>query len=295
VPTSFFIDTTTTTKQTGFYLQDQLKFGERWAATIGLRRDKSDQNARDNLAATDTPTVQSKTTGRVGMVYLASGGLAPYVSYASSFLPVSGTDANSRPFAPETGRQYELGVKFEPEAGGYSMTGALYELQRQNVLTPDPRNTVFSVQNGEQRHRGLELELRGTVTRSLNLVASYSYIDPKITRANDGSQGKNPVNVTKQQASVWAVQDLGAYGLPGLAVGLGVRHVGNRYIDAANTLVLPSFTALDGGLFYRTGPWRFALNMRNLTDKNFVLLCVGVNQCEYGEKRSALLTGSYAF
>lgn len=82
-------------------------------------------------------------------------GLVPYVSYSESFTPLSGTTFDGTPFKPETGTQYEVGVKFHPRGTKMRFGAAVYDLRRQNVTTADPDHPGRSIQTGEVTSRGL--------------------------------------------------------------------------------------------------------------------------------------------
>jgi len=107
---------------------------------------------------TDTDTTQSQV-GRAGFGYVADNGLAPYISYSESFQPLAGEDSEGKLFVPETGQQYEIGLKYQPVGWNSFMTISPFNLTRQNVARyggvgrPDD---VF--QTGEIRSRGIELE-----------------------------------------------------------------------------------------------------------------------------------------
>ena len=109
-----------------------------------------------------------------GLNYLFDNGISPYVNYSTSFVPTSGTDQFGQLFKPTTGEGAEVGVKFKPVGSNLMLTAALFELTQQNVLTADPTNVIFSVQTGEVRVRGIELEARGNVTRELEIIGAYS-------------------------------------------------------------------------------------------------------------------------
>lgn len=99
--------------QIGLYLQDQVKL-ERWLLTMGGRYDWTDKTNRNRMTNVKTTSDDNVFTGRVGLTYLAESGLAPYASYSTSFEPVSGTGYGGTPFEPTKGRQYEVGVKYQP-------------------------------------------------------------------------------------------------------------------------------------------------------------------------------------
>ena len=137
--------------------------------------------------------------------YLFDFGLAPYVSYATSFNPVLGTDRLGNAFKPTTGEGREIGVKYQAPGSNLLLTAALFDITKQNVETRDPSDLNFSVQTGEVRVKGFEFEARGNVTRNLEIIGGYAYLDPKVTQSNDGFVGKYMTQVNRQQASLWGV------------------------------------------------------------------------------------------
>ena len=72
--------------QTGFYMQDQMRL-EKWAFTLSGRYDVVDSSTLNRLKNTVVDQDDDKFTWRAGLVYLADNGLAPYVSYSTSFEP----------------------------------------------------------------------------------------------------------------------------------------------------------------------------------------------------------------
>ena len=260
--------------QLGLYLQDQLRFGQRWTVTAGGRWDR----VRTRTTEFEDSTTQRDRafSGRLAVSYLLPNGWAPYASYAESFLPQSGTQSNGDPFDPTKGRQYEVGVKYQPQDSRYLFTAALFDLTKSNVSTPDPVDPdAGNVQTGEIRSRGLELEVKGQLMPRLEATASYTYIDAEVTKSNlveedtgVPEQGKRPMQVPRHTAAAWLNYRLAS--VEGLSVGAGVRHVGKRYNDNVNTTSQPSHTLFDAAVGYDTGPWRLSLAVTNLFDKDYV-------------------------
>ncbi len=102
-------------------------------------------------------------SGRAGLAYQFDNGIVPYISYSTSFEPVSGLDYNGRAFDPTTGKQYEAGIKYKPTDWNGLLTLSWYDLTQQNVTTNDPDHTGYSIQQGEIRSRGIELEAKGEI------------------------------------------------------------------------------------------------------------------------------------
>lgn len=279
--------------QMGVYIQDQIKFGDGWNLSLGLRRDRSDL-LETRLNGDRTRTDPEATTGRAGLLYLFANGLAPYISYSESFVPVTGDAADGSAFEPETGEQQELGIKYESADQRLGATLAIYDLQRRNVTTPDPNDSAYSIQVGEQRHRGAELEVSGQVTQKLKLIATYTYMDVEVTRSNSGTEGKRPVLAPEQMANLWAKYDIGNW-VPGMSVAVGVRYVGEQAGDQMNTFDVPDFTLFDSAVYYDTDHWRFALNGKNLSNKEYIVGCASETQCFQGDPRLINLSANYRF
>ncbi len=278
----------------GVYLQDQIEI-DRWRLSAGLRRDWV--HARSNgyqfgSEIEPTKTSDSATTGQVGALYLFDSGLAPYVSYATSFQPETGSDASGARFEPTEGEQYEIGLKYQPPGSSTMLTASLYHLTQANVLTRDPVNPLYSEQTGEQVSRGLELEAVSDVTDRLRMTASYSFNDAEVTKDTD-YEGNAPKNIPRHLASLWL-----DYRLPfGLGFSGGARYTGSTYGNGDNTVKNEDYTLFDAGVHYDfegdLDGVRLALNSRNLTDKRYINCQDGY--CYRGEARSVVTSLSYSW
>ena len=109
------------------------------------------------------PRTTAANTGRVGLSYLFDFGLAPYVSYSTSFNPVLGSDRLGSPFKPTTGEGKEIGVKYQAPGSNLLFTAAVFDIKQQNVLTPDPADPLF--QRADRRSAGEGLRVRGARQR----------------------------------------------------------------------------------------------------------------------------------
>ncbi|AOY00176.1 TonB-dependent siderophore receptor [Jeongeupia sp. USM3] len=277
-------------RQLGSYLQDQLRYG-RWALTVGGRYDWTRDSADSRLDKTYTEQRDHAFTGRAGLVYLFDAGWAPYLSYSTSFLPEIGNDAFGQQFEPERGEQIEAGAKYQPEGAAYSFTAAVYQLTKQNVRTPlpGPNPLRLEVQTGEIRSRGLELEGKWTVG-ALDLIGSYTLLDAEITKSNIAADvGKAPLSIPKHTAALWGKYDFAGV-LSGWNAGLGVRYVGQSRGGLGS--VNEAFTLVDSLVAYERANWRFALNVNNLFDREYLTSCDGTF-CEQGFRRSVRASVGY--
>ncbi|MBN8886259.1 MAG: TonB-dependent siderophore receptor [Rudaea sp.] len=273
-------------KQAGLYVQDQIKI-DRWVLTLGGRE--------DNVTTTSagTSSTENKFTYHAGLNYLFDGGVAPYVSYATSFQPTPGADFSGKLFKPTEGNQVEAGIKYQPVLGpGKSLlfTAAVYDLTQKNVLTTDPGHAFFNVQTGEVEVKGVELEAVARFNETWSFNAAYTYTDSEVTKANDASLGKQLLQVPKQMLSglVDYTQQEGS--LAGLGASLGMRYVGKSYGDSFNQFPAPSVVLWDATVHYNLDKWVLQLNVANLFDREYLSRCSDATACYYGLRRAANFT-----
>ncbi|MEA1833659.1 TonB-dependent siderophore receptor [Methylobacterium durans] len=294
-PITRFQDLKVGQDQVGLYLQDQIRF-DRFTLVLGGRSDWADTTVADRFNATRTDKAVQAFTGKAGLIYNFDNGVAPYVSYSESFLPVLNVDLNGRLFEPESGRQYEVGVKYQPPGFRGYFTAAAFDLTRQNVIRFDAVNATFAArQTGEINSRGVELESVVSLTDGLNVRAAYAYIDAEITKDPDGGNaGRVPVTVPRHRISVWGDYTLQTGDWRGFQFGGGIRFVGSTFGDDANTFKVPSATVLDSVISYTRGNYRLSINATNLLDKHYVASCFTADfGCFYAEGRRVIAKLTY--
>lgn len=294
LPTAPFRNFKITQKQAGTYLQDQMKLGN-FTLVLSGRNDWVETTQDDRgTGATVASRDDSRFSGRAGLIYNFDNGIAPYVSYATSYNPVVGLNASNQLLLPETGQQTEVGLKVQPRGFDGYFTVAAFDLKRQNALTSNPLFPLLQNQTGEVTSRGIELEAVANVTRELKLIGAFtSYhifnskdLDPALV-------GKTPTNTPQMLASGWADYTFKDGPLAGFGFGGGVRYVGSSWADTANTLEVPAVVLGDLALHYEWQNWRTALNVINLTDKIYVASCAAASSCFYGDRRRVTASVSY--
>ena len=286
-------------RQTGLYLQDQLRL-DNWILTLGGRYDWSESKNENRRTNTVTEQDDKAFTGRAGLGYQFENGIAPYVSYSESFQPIAGVSFAGDPFDPTEGVQYEGGVKFQPNDYNSFVTLSVFELTQQNVPTADPVNANFQIQTGEIRSRGIELEGVASLANGLSVTGAYTLLDVEITESNNGDEGNRPTNVARNLASLWADYQVPEGPMEGFGVGLGVRYVGSTFGDAANTFKVPEYTLADASLSYDLAGLsedldgvELAINASNLFDKNFIASCERLDRCFQSVGRTVVGTVKY--
>lgn len=299
-------------RQTGLYTQDQLEW-DRWVLTLGGRYDYAMASTYNRVTSSEDKQNDQAFTWRGGLNYVFDNGIAPYFSYSEAFLPNSGSTWEGLAFDPSRAKQYEAGVKFLPKDRPISITAAVYQLTKTKNLTADPNteHSFASVQSGEIRSRGVELEAKAAVNANVNLTAAYTYTDAEYTH-DTLLKGKTPVEVPKQMASLWADYTFNETALSGLTIGSGVRYVGQSKSlysqtddnDAAGTsnknFNVAGYTTVDAAVKYDLA--RFGLpgssigvNVNNLFDRDYVASCYREYACYWGAERQIVGTATFRF
>lgn len=297
-------------RQTGLYLQDQMEW-DRWVLTLGGRYDYAMNSVYDRVTKSVDRQNDQAFTWRGGLNYVFDNGIAPYFSYSEAFIPNAGSTLNDEAFDPSRAKQYEAGVKYVPKDRPVVLTAAVYQLTKTKNLTADPDNVLFSVQGGEIRSRGVELEAKAALNANVNLTASYTYTDAEYTE-DTLLKGKTPVQVPKHMASLWSDYTFHETALSGVTIGAGVRYVGESqglYAETpANSAAglsnqnfkVAGYTTVDAALKYDLA--RFGLpgssvgvNVNNLFDREYVASCYRDYACYWGAERQIVGTATFRF
>ncbi len=289
-PSTPFVLQTGNIEDYGAYFQDQIDLRESLHLLGGGRYDWATTERRFG----DDPADETKDeafSSRVGLVYQPLPWLALYGSYVESFGSAnSGLSRTGEAFKPETGTQYEAGLKAESLNGRLGATLALYHLTKQNILTPDPVDPNFSVQTGEARSRGIELDLSGEITPGWNIIAAYAYTDAEITQSNFGDEGNRLGEVPRHSGSLWTRYRFLQESLSGLSLGGGAYFAGRREGDDDNSFQLPGYGRVDllAAYEWKVGPSKLTaqFNVENLLDKEYFTSAGRRNQIIPGAPRS---------
>ena len=280
-----------TLKQTGIYAQDQILLG-RLYVTLGGRYDWVKEDAAlSNIKGAK----QHKFTYRVGANYVTDAGIAPYVSYATSFEPIIGTDSvANRPFKPSSTHQIEGGVKYDarglPSDIKLFATVSGFDIKESNFTSPQLGiSPVFVTQGGNVEVYGVEAELVARIHQQLTINASASYTHSEVkSSASEPADVGLPLPTTpryKLAALVDYTLRKGALG--GLGAGFGVRYNGKSTgalpgLFSTPVIYAGGATLVDALIHYDLPGWRFAVNGSNILDRKYVARCASDFGCVYG-------------
>lgn len=285
-------------RQTGYYLQDQMSW-DRWRITLGGRYDQVSVSNIDKIKNTRSDLDKNNFSTRAALLYLFDNGFAPYVSYSTAFTPTSFADENGNLLDPMKGKQWEAGLKYEPEGLNSQFSASVFRINQTNIATKEePTDPYRSI--GEIESEGVELEAISQLTDSFRLQAAYTYTDIRYKKSSPEEQGKRAVYAPRNQASAWLSYDVKSGPLDGLTLGSGVRYVNGITSDRLNTHTLPSYTLVDMVIGYdltNIGIKGLSaqLNVNNLTDKRYVAACNSLSYCYFGAERSIVGSVSWKF
>ncbi|SDU39155.1 TonB-dependent siderophore receptor [Pseudomonas mandelii] len=296
-----FYDYNQKTYQTGLYVQDQMAL-DQWRLTVGGREDWVHTSTEFFNKGDATNTQRDKNfSGNAAISYVFDSGFVPYLSYAESFQPTTGASASStESFKPTEGKQWELGIKYQPPGSNTLLSAAVYDLTQKNVsVTTTVGATPITSQTGEVKVRGLELEAVSDVTENLKIIAAYTLAKSEVQKGD--YKGNRLQLMPNQQASLWADYTWHTGVLDGFGIGAGARYTGNTYGDQGNTWLgkADAYTVFDAAVHYDLGRLdnslkgaSLALNATNLLDKDYISTCDSF-YCYYGDQRSVVASATY--
>ena len=296
-----FYDYNQKTYQTGLYVQDQMAL-DQWRLTVGGREDWVHTSTEFFNKGDATNTQRDKAfSGNAAISYVFDSGFVPYLSYAESFQPTTGASASStESFKPTEGKQWELGIKYQPPGSNTLLSAAVYDLTQKNVsVTTTVGATPITSQTGEVKVRGLELEAVSDVTENLKIIAAYTLAKSEVQKGD--YKGNRLQLMPNQQASLWADYTWHTGVLDGFGIGAGARYTGNTYGDQGNTWLgkADAYTVFDAAVHYDLGRLdnslkgaSLALNATNLLDKDYISTCDSF-YCYYGDQRSVVASATY--
>lgn len=293
--------------QLGFYLQDSIAFNH-FVINAAIRHDQVESQ---NDAPGSVKNDQSATTGRLGVLYSFDNGLAPYISYSESFLPIygerpDGLDENGNQrfaaYKPKQGEQVEVGLKYQPAGTEHLITAAYFDITDKNQTRQVSPN--LTVQDGEIDINGFELEGQFEF-KQLDIYAAYAYTDSENKSSKTpGLAGAQLSAMPEHLLSAWATYRPEQL-LPGLKLGLGMRYVGETSDGSTNVylgdqaiysaLRTDSYHVIDLMIGYEFNNIDLSLNVDNVADDTIITSCLARGDCFYGQRRTVTANVKYRF
>ena len=256
-------------RQNAFYIEDAWKLSDRWVLLAGLRRDFYDFSRSELVSGTPFDKDLSGTSARLGVTYKLDPRTSLYAQYSRGHDPVTTMltlNLANRHFTLSEGRQFEVGVKQQLADGLGEWTLAVYDIRKNDIITRDQSRPAISIQGGSQSSKGVELAGVLRANAALRLEGNVSYVDAQfdtLLEAGGNRADNRPLGVAKQTANLWTHYRIAAW-----QSSVGMRHVGKRFANNANTTEVPAHTLFDAALQWQfNANTTFSLFARNLTDR----------------------------
>ncbi len=254
------------------YFVNRIIFSPHFELLLGGRFDRIDY--QDDRTATQRDYRQ--LSPMLGAILAPTQTLSLYVNAGRAFAPPSSQVVGDRD--PEQSTQYETGAKAALLDGNLSINLAVFHLDKEHIAIPDDNGVTQQL--GDQRTRGLELDLAARLHQSWYAQATYALLDAELTHFNESvlvptadglapqvfnRTGNVPAFAPEHLWTLWAARDLGE----NLTLAAGIRYVGSQFVAEDNVYAIDSALTLDCGLTYRWGPGRLRINLKNATGSEY--------------------------
>jgi iron complex outermembrane receptor protein len=238
-------------------------FDEQLLLLAGWRLTSTRSEIANHLTGQVDRLAARKVTPQLGVLYKLTPELSAFASYAESFVPgariLLQPDGSNAPAAPSEGKGFDLGVKAELLEGRVSGTLSVFDLRNRRIVNDLSQTNaagavvIYNVQSGEQRSRGVELDLTITPVPNWQVYLSYSYMDARIlevTGNDDAILAQDPASLdpagqlnyknvsllhgarlamsAPQLANLWTRYDFASGSLQGVYLGGGVNIVSDQ-------------------------------------------------------------------
>ncbi|EPJ87168.1 TonB-dependent siderophore receptor [Pseudomonas sp. CFT9] len=252
------------------FVQDQVALTERLKVLAGARFERFEHDYQ-NYVGKSWQAADNAVTPRVGVIYDLTDTVAVYADAARSFKPNASASREGGGFAPEKGKSYEMGLKWEALDRQLSVDAAIYQIEKKNVLTPDPVDSAFNVAAGQVRSRGFDLNVAGNLTPEWRVIGGYAYVDAEVTRDNTLRSGTRLMNIPRNSFSLLNVYEFQDGALKGLGLGAGGKYVDQRAGQTANTAFsMDAYTVVDLLGYYKVNERvRLNLDVKNLFNREY--------------------------
>ncbi len=250
----------------------------------------------DHFSRKDTYN-QTKLAPKFGLIISPfKDRLSLFANYQNGFTNKNGLDANGKSFVPEEANQWEAGVKYNLWEDKLTGSISYYDILVKNIVRSDVNNPLFNIQDGQQRSKGIELEILANPLRGLTFMAGYGFNRSRFEKADTDVEGRRPQGAGPENtASFWTNYTFTSTALKGLGLGFNLNYAGESVSISLNPdgdLIVPAYTLLGAHITYDTEKWKVGIKVNNLTDEKYWM---GWTNMIPQRPRQAILTLGYKF
>jgi len=265
------------------YVSDVFDITDRLKVMASVRVDNFHYNGVYNILTGETagglsvsglqagPYTQTALSHKSGLIYeLLKDKLSLFGNYLNGFFNISGVDKNGNNFIPQKGNQLEFGAKADLFNHRLVGTISYYDIKVDHVLRTDPDDANFSIQDGSQYSKGVEVDITANPVAGLNVIVGYAYNDSKFTESDISVLNLRPAASGPQNMyNFWVSYAFTKGKFSGLGAGFG-GNIGSMSYQT-NTqnakVIIPSYKMFDASIFYDRPKYRLGLKIDNITSE----------------------------
>lgn len=269
------------------YISDVLNITEAFSAMLSVRVDRFDNKGTKNHlnGVTTGDYSQTSVSPKFGLVYqIVKDKVSVFGNYMNGFRNVTAAQPNPAlgleiKYKPQQANQIEGGVKLDMLNHKLNFSASYYDILVTNMnrqVTGKGSDGVdynYTVQDGSQKSKGIELDLSASPVTGLNIVAGYGYNDSKMVESAANIKGRRPTSAGPEHlANFWVGYTTPGGNLQGLGAGFGGNYASENLTtnDAATGIfTLPAYTVLNATVFYQAKSYRLAVKLDNLANKEY--------------------------
>jgi iron complex outermembrane recepter protein len=276
------------------YAVDQIDVSEQWKVRLSARQDHwyeqltplafvsqaGNPGVAGRFEADGTPlepgTVQTRidqpTSWSVGTLYKILPTVAPFAGVSKSYLTNFNSEATQQGLvAPESGLEYEAGIKFSTPDNRIILTAAAFDIQRTNVFTENTAVIPNTVAFNAQKSYGFDADLQMLITPQWTVLANMISQTARLTAVPlaPSQVGNWPVGVPAHIYNIWSTYDFAIAGIKGFRVGAGLSYNGATYGTTADNVWIPSSTVADAMFGYYAKNWDAQVGVKNFTNVTY--------------------------
>ena len=272
------------------YAEDQIEFSRQWKARLGLRLDRAkffDDGFGNSLTVPTVANVyrkldeaQTLPSWQMGVVYQPSSSVSFFAGANKGlFLSIQTESINLDKKAEKSG-QVEVGTKTSWLDDRLNVNFTYFQTTRNDYLVAltagaDPTPT------GQAKSTGFEIDVTGNPMPGWNVTGAFAQIDARSTTnelsvingitaaAGESVFGKQLTATPRTALSFWNTYQLQMGDLKGLGFGAGFVKKGESSADSLEKLKVPGYTIYNASVFYKIGKMELALNLKNLTNRQY--------------------------
>jgi len=265
------------------YISDVFDITDRLKVMGSLRVDNFHYNGVYNILTGETsgglsvsglqagPYSQTALSHKSGLIYeVLKDKLTVFGNYLNGFFNISGVDKDGNNFVPQKGNQLEFGTK--ADLFNHKLVGTIsyYDINVDHVLRTDPDDANYSIQDGTQYSRGIEVDITANPVAGLNIVFGYAYNDSKFTKSDASVLNLRPASSGPQNMyNFWVSYTFTEGKFSGLGAGFGGNMGSVSYQTNTQTskVIIPSYQMFDASIFYDRPKYRLGLKVDNITSE----------------------------